>query len=291
MKVLFIINPVAGGGKAKNAWKAYGKDILSEFPDSETIFTSFPGEATSIASEAISKGYEAVVSCGGDGTLNEVINGIVGSNILLGVFPLGTGSDFGRTIGITDYESFISSMKRGRRISIDLGKVEFPNGKIRYFINSLEVGFGADVMNFVDKHIRIGRLTFLTGVVASLLRLRMFDAELEVDKNFGNYRTIEIIIANGKYFGGGMLASPNSKIDDSILDLHILKPIGRLGTLIRLRELIKGSYIEKGFSIELAGKEIEIKSQNVLAEMDGEVIGHPPLKVSLVPSALTLLVP
>lgn len=291
MKILFIVNPVAGGGKALVAWEKHKNDLKSLFPTSEAVFTKAPGDATSFAMSASEKGFDTVISCGGDGTLNEVVNGIVGSGIKVGIFPLGTGSDFGKSVGIRDYESFLSSLNSGKSIKVDIALSEFSDGNRRYFINSLEAGFGADVMQFVDSHRRLGKISFIVGILATIARLRKFDVEINIDSRRWAVRSMEIIVANGKYFGGGMLASPGSRVDDSILDVHILKPIGRLRTIIQLRELINGTYIEKGHSIEINGKSIEIDTMEILVEMDGEVAGKTPVKITLIPGALDLLIP
>ncbi len=291
MKILFIVNPVAGGGQAGKVWKEKGNEIIASFPESKAIFTEKPGDAKEISREAVKEGYEAVVSCGGDGTLNEVVNGIIGSGLSLGLLPLGTGSDFGKTVGIRDLGSAIKTIKDNRTMRIDAGMVEFANGGKRYFINSVEAGFGADVMNYVDSHRRLGSSSFIIGVLASIVRLRRFDAEISVDYRPEKKRTIEIIVANGRYFGGGMLASPESRPDDNILDIHILKPIGRLQTIFQLRELINGTYIEKGHSYEFKGKNIEINAENILIEMDGEVVGKTPVKISVIPGAINLIIP
>jgi len=291
MKILFIVNPVAGGGLAERVWKEKSSEVMASFPESRTIFTEKPGDAKDISKEAVNEGYDVVVSCGGDGTLNEVVNGIIGSNISLGILPLGTGSDFGKTVGIRDFNSAIKAIKGNKKMKIDTGVVEFTDGVKRYFINSLEAGFGADVMNYVDNHRRLGSASFIIGVFASLVLLRKFDAEISVDHSVEKKRTIEIIVANGKYFGGGMLASPESRLDDTVLDIHVLKPIGRLQTIFQLRELINGTYIEKGHSYEYRGKKIAINASDILVEMDGEVVGKTPVNITIIPGSITLMTP
>ncbi len=291
MKALFIINPVAGGGRAGKVWEERGEELLSLFPDSESQFTSKPGDATEMSGKAEEHGFDTVVSCGGDGTLNEVINGIIGSRVSLGLLPLGTGSDFGKTVGIRDLESAIKALKGNKKMQIDVGKVEFIGGRTRYFVNSAEAGFGAYVMDYVDNHRRLGSSSFIVGVLASLVRLKKFEAHVSVDYRSDINKTIEIIVANGRYFGGGMLASPDSRPDDSILDVHVLEPVGRIKTILQLRELIDGTYIQKGHSREYRGKNIEINAKNILVEMDGEVIELTPIKIEMVEKALSMIVP
>ncbi len=291
MKILFIVNPSADHGKAIVLWSKIEDVVRQEFPDSVVEFTKKPGDATEIARRAAESGYEVVVSCGGDGTLNEIVNGIIGTGIKLAVLPLGTGSDFGKTIGIREFNSTLASIKRNQPELADAAVVELADGSKRYYLNSFEAGFGADVMTYVNKHKKFGKRSFMIGIVATLIRLRRFTGKIIIDGTNFSDETIEIIVANGKYFGGGMLASPNSNIMDGILDVHVLTPITRLRTILQLKELIDGSYIEKGHSIEHQGKEVELKFSGITIEVDGEVIGKTPAKVRVLKGAVALLTP
>ncbi len=274
MKILFIINPVAGNKKAGKIWNEIRDKIFKEIGEQDSIFTKYPGNATEIAKK-YSKDYDLIVSCGGDGTLNEIVNGLDNSSYFT-ILPLGTGSDFGKTIGIRDYKDLISSIKNGRIMEIDVPKVKY-QGMERYFSNILEIGFGAYVMEYVNTHKSLGKYSFLSAIFAQLLKLKKFNVEMD-GKIF---ETIEIIVANGKYFGGGMLASPNSILNDGKIDVHIVKAVSKLKTVFQLRDLISGKYIEKGYSFDFSGDHFIFKNENILFEMDGEVIGKTPIEVSI----------
>ncbi|MEM4115751.1 MAG: hypothetical protein QXP59_07085, partial [Saccharolobus sp.] len=105
------------------------------------------------------------------------------------------------------------------------------------------------------------------------------------------FSTIEVIVANGKYFGGGMLASPDSKIDDGFLNLHILKSFSKLTSVIRLRNLISGEYIKKGYSYDFISNEIFVENSGILVEMDGDVIGKTPIKITILEKKIEFLIP
>ena len=291
MKLLFIVNPSAGNGNAGKEWPEIEKEIDSNFPEHECVLTERPGHATELARNGAIKGFDTIVSCGGDGTLNEVINGVAGSEIGVALIPLGTGSDFGKSIGIRSVQDALKALKSGRTEKVDLANVTFDEtGTSRTFINILEIGFGAEVMKYVNSHSKAGKNSFLIGVLSVLMKLKRFRVKFESDK-LQEMDTIEVIVANGKYFGGGMLASPGSIISDGNLDVHILKPVSKLTTLLRLKNLMNGTYIEKNFSYEFRGKAFHFLGEGNLVEMDGEVVGNTPISISLLEKGVKFVVP
>lgn len=291
MKLLFIVNPSAGNGNAGKEWPEIEKEIDSNFPEHECVLTERPGHATELAKNGAIKGFDTIVSCGGDGTLNEVINGVAGSEIRVALIPLGTGSDFGKSIGIRSVQDALKALKSGRTEKVDLANVTFDEtGTSRTFINILEIGFGAEVMKYVNSHSKAGKNSFLIGVLSVLMKLKRFRVKFELDK-LQEMDTIEVIVANGKYFGGGMLASPCSIISDGNLDVHIMKPVSKLTTLLRLKNLMNGTYIEKNFSYEFRGKAFHFLGKGNLVEMDGEVVGNTPISISLLEKGVNFVVP
>jgi len=288
LSVLFIVNRTAGNGRAGNEWDEFFPKIRTAFPEMRVAFTEYQGHATAIARDSEE---DIVVSCGGDGTLNEIVNGIAGKNVKLGIIPLGTGSDFSRTLKIKDIDMAIASILQGKTIKVDVAKVDFPKeGKSRIFMNVLEIGFGAEVMSFVNRHKSLGRLSFLLGVFSVIGKLERFTVEYSYD---GRDRadTIEVIVANGRYFGGGMLASPQSMIQDGLLDIHILKPFSRIKTLLNLNKLISGEYISLGLSIEGKSQKFQVFEEGNLVEMDGEVVGRTPISIEILAGYIDLIVP
>ncbi len=292
MKILFIVNPAAGNGKASKEWSLISSLLDKKFKGLyDTEFTERPMHAVEIARSAGSRGYDTVVSCGGDGTLNEVVNGIVGSDLKLCLIPLGTGSDFGKSIGITDVTHSIEALGGGREIGVDVAKVAFQDSDTsRYFVNVLEIGFGAEVMKYVNSHSKGGRFSFLRGIISTVWKLKKFKPGVDID-SLRDSETIEVIVANGRYFGGGMLASPQSLVGDGILDLHLLRPVGKITTILRLRDLVKGTYIRKNFSFEEKVKSVSFSEKGHLVEMDGEVVGMTPISIQVMDKALRFLVP
>ncbi len=291
VSILFLVNPAAGNGKAKRDWPEISKMIGEHFTDYDIKFTERPMHATELTMDAVRDGVETVVSCGGDGTLNEVINGAAESNVKVGLIPLGTGSDFGKTIGIRTPEDSIKALEWNKTAKMDIGRVTFnESGEKRFFINVLEIGFGAEVMSYVNSHPKHGNRTFVRGIFSTIWKLKKFKPGAEND-SLKDVETIEVIVANGRYFGGGMLASPGSQVSDGLLDVHILKPVSRITTILRLRTLVNGSYIEKGYSYDDKVKSIRFGEAGNLVEMDGEVVGRTPIDISLVQQGCNFIVP
>ncbi|MEM4068948.1 MAG: diacylglycerol kinase family lipid kinase [Thermoplasmatales archaeon] len=288
MSTLFIVNRTAGNGRAGREWDRIYPKISRLFLDMKVAFTEYPGHASKLASESTD---ETIISCGGDGTLNEIVNGVAGKKVKIGIIPLGTGSDFGKTVGISELNKAISTIKRGKTKKIDVGKIIFlGDGNTRLFVNILEIGFGAEVMNFVNSHKFFGKLSFLLGVISVIRKLKRFTIDFNYDGN-NKVDTIEVIVANGRYFGGGMLASPNSRIDDALLDLHILRPYSRIKTLLNLNKLISGKYISMGLSIEGRSERFTFLDKGNLIEVDGEVVGRTPIEVTVLPAYLEMILP
>ncbi len=291
MRILFIVNPSAGKGSAGVEWPTIEREIGSRFSDYEYSITERPGHATEIARDGLKRGLDVIVSCGGDGTLNEVINGVAGSDVRVGLVPLGTGSDFGKTIGIRTVEDSLNAIAGGFSEVIDIGSVRFDeSGLSRNFVNILEIGFGAEVMKYVNSHSNGGRNSFTRGVFSVLMKLKKFKVTARSDRSV-DYETIEVIVANGRYFGGGMLASPDSSISDGLLDVHVLKPVSKLTTILRLKTLMNGTYIGKNYSFENRVKTISFEGNGNLVEMDGEVVGTTPISIEVAQKGLNFLVP
>lgn len=292
MKIFFIINPIAGNGKALEEWEKNKIKIFKNFGEQNYEFTKYPGHAIEISKKISNEDFDLIVSVGGDGTLNEVVNGLVNSNKTIVILPFGTGSDFGKTIGIRNLDDFLISVKNGKKIKVDIGNVYFTEQSFsRYFINILEIGFGAEVMNYVNKHKSLGKYSFILGIISTLSKMKKFDLNIQLNTIKKTFSTIEVIVANGKYFGGGMLASPDSKIDDGFLNLHILKSFSKLTSVIRLRNLISGEYIKKGYSYDFISNEIFVENSGILVEMDGDVIGKTPIKITILEKKIEFLIP
>lgn len=287
MKVYAIINPVAGGGYAEEAWPEI-KEEFSGF-DLKFDFTDGPGHATELAEKAVINGAEYILCIGGDGTLNEVSQALVKTNSTLVPMPAGTGSDFIKTTNLADLADIKKGIREGKRSSIDAVKVNFEGGS-RYFINVMEVGFGASVMERVNSHKKVrGSRSFTSAVLKEVMALKKYDLILEYGNVSDRREVVEIVIANGKYFGGGMLASRDSSLTDGLVDVHIIKYIGRMGLVKRLGSLRDGTYILDPQVSSISLSSLKIRGENIPFEIDGEAIGSLPVELSVEPKSIFVL--
>ncbi len=285
--IRFIVNPTAGANRTRKKWpilESHARSVLGNF---DVVFTEYHLHAIKIAEESTLAGFDPLVAVGGDGTINEVVNGIYLSrkNITLGIVECGTGADFARTIPVgSNYIKAIDTLKSGIIRNFDIVEVEYTdfsgNRATRVFVNAADAGLGGDTVINVDGAPKVlgGKLAFLYGVLRSLVNLKTYKISLTIDgKSVGEFEIISTVVANGKYFAGGMFIAPMARADDGKLEIILIKKTTRRRFMRNLPLVYKGKhiYIEE---VELfSGREIVIRSsQEVMLEMDGELVGKLP---------------
>lgn len=270
MKHLFIINPKAGKGKT-----------LKLIPEIERIFknkkeeyfieiTNSVGNATEIVSRYVAKDNYRVYSVGGDGTLNEVLNGMINSSSTLAVIPSGTGNDFIKNLTGNNKDILIRTIE-GLEKEVDLGKVND-----RYFINIASIGFDAEVLYNARKLKKVpfikGGLAYILAVVLTIFKGKSNFLNIKIDNKIYTEKTLLIAVANGKYYGGGMKITPEALIDDGIFDICLVKAMNRFKILRVFPELIKGTHERLKEVSFYKGKEVTICSEKYISlNVDGEV--------------------
>lgn len=286
MTNVLILNPVSGGGYVMEKWPEIKRSLQGL--DYTTVITERPGHAEEIAREAVNNNAEYVICAGGDGTLNEALQGMVGTETALVPISAGTGSDFIRSSPL-DTGSITGLIRDHSRRRIDCGIVRYQGGE-RYFLNILEIGFGASVMQRVNarKNAKGGNV-FIKSVLREIWDLKYYEMVIGLSHGTEDIRATEIIIANGKYFGGGMKASPNSVLDDGMLDVHIIKDIGMIRMLAGLSSLRNGKYVGKKTVRNMILKNISVGGDPAPIEADGETLGTTPAMISVVPESLYVL--
>lgn len=260
MKRVFIVNPVSGNGRALNISKALKEVCDSENLDYQIIYTKESGDAKKIAEQFCSSFEETIVySVGGDGTLNEVVNGIALSNTILGVIPAGTGNDFYRTI------------KKGSRLfeEIDVGKVNN-----RYFINVASVGIDAKIANRANE---LKKKQFPSGIVyylAIALELaNMESIKLKIDDCDSYEEKTLLAVCNGKYYGNGIMISPNALINDGMFDVYEVDKLNRLQTLKMFKLLLQKKHEESKLIEHYRIDYFDIESPvPLICNVDGEIM-------------------
>ena len=251
--IRFIVNPTAGANRARKKWpilETHARSVLKEF---DVVFTEYHLHAIKIAKDSALAGFDTLVAVGGDGTINEVVNGIYlsGKNVTLGIIDCGTGADFVKTISVgSNYIEAIDTLKNGVVRNFDIVEVEytdFSGGRAtRVFVNAADAGLGGDTVMNVDGAPKVlgGKLAFLYGVLRSLVNLKTYRISLDIDgEPIGEFDIISTIVANGKYFAGGMFIAPMALPDDGKLEIVLIKKTTRRKFVKSLPLVYKGKHI------------------------------------------------
>ena len=274
MKYVFIINPASG----KTDYDKIKENIIKtlENEEYEIYETKAPKEATEIASRFKNEENTVVYSVGGDGTLNEVVNGIAEGKCKLGIIPTGSGNDFYRTLKEAQTEN----------VRLDLGKV---NG--RYFINISSVGMDAETCNNANKiksKIKLHSSYYL-ALIHTFLTFKSKSLKLKIDKNVyaGDY--IIAAICNGKYYGGGFKIAPVASFDDNQFDIYLVSKAGKLKLIKILLALWKSEHEKYNEVRKYTGKNITITSENnLIVNIDGEITISKNIEIEMIEDALII---
>ncbi len=267
----------------------------------EYDLTEGPGHATELAESAVRNGYGLVVSVGGDGTVNEIVNGLYHSgdisNVMLGVINTGTGGDYVRSIGMPRrYEEACQRLTNPRRLIVDLGTMEYmSDGQVmkRLFVNFAGLGFDAEIVRAtIQKFKALGGIpAYLMGLISALLFYRNKDISITLDGEVEEQRVCAVVVSNGKYGGGGMLPAPNADPTDGLLDVLIVGDVSKPDLLVSLPRIYRGTHLSHGKVTLKTAREIEIKSsQQMLLQADGELVGEAPARFRVMPAALTVAI-
>jgi len=296
-----IVNPVAGANKTYKKWPQLNRLLDHIGLSFDHQYTEGAGHAIELARDAASDGYRYLVAVGGDGTVNEVANGILNTgsagDVSFGVISTGTGSDFARSAGIPmDSINACSVLTSVKRLVIDAGIVEYhKNGQKtqRYFVNAAGIGFDAAAVESTEKIPKYfgGTIPYLAGLLRTLIGYRNKSVVMDIDDRNQPAKILSMIVANGNYLGGGMHVAPDAMMDDSLLDVVVIGDVGKLDLLKSLPMIYKGTHgNHPKVSIEKAVKVFINTSERVLVHADGELLGEGPALFRLIPSALSLVV-
>jgi diacylglycerol kinase (ATP) len=298
-KVTVVLNPMSGRGQGAQrrpeleqllaAEAAYaGKRRDGGRVDWEIVETTAPGNGAEQAAQAVARGADIVAAAGGDGTLGEVVNGLVGTGAKLGLLPFGTGNDCARYLGFgTDLKRACHALFSGESRPVDLGY-----GQGRWFINVAGCGFDAVVAARVNRGFRSlrGTSAYIAAVVQSLATFRAAQFRLTLDGETRELRAMMCSIANTTSYGGGMRIAPDAAIDDGLFDLCILGDVGRVEFLRAFPRVFKGTHTTHPKVTMLRARHIIVESDPPLPVLiDGDVFGTTPADFTLSPRAIEIL--
>jgi len=296
-----IVNPAAGAWGTARKWPRIMHLLESLGLPFEHELTEAPGHATELARLAVQQGYEQVVSVGGDGTINEVVNGLYSAegngHVALGIIGTGTGGDYSRTIGLhRPYPEVCQCLLHPRRLKVDLGVIEYTrNGQVsqRLFVNFAGMGFDAEIVRRTTRQFKsLGSMAaYLMGLFATLVSYQNQEVTLLIDGAEISEKVCTVIMNNGKYGGGGMLTAPDADLTDGLLDVLIVGNLDKADLLRSLPRIYKGTHLTHPKVTLKRAREVEIRTKKPLPlQADGELLGEAPAKFRILPAALNVMV-
>ncbi|MBU1075900.1 MAG: diacylglycerol kinase family lipid kinase [Spirochaetes bacterium] len=288
-KILVIANPASDNGRTVKVIGPIRQALIKKRVNFDLFITSRPGHATELAEKARKK-YSDMMVVGGDGTLNEVVNGLGKSSIPVGLVCTGSGNDFGKNIiQGRNIEEQIDVAIGGKIKKIDVGLC---NG--RYFINGVGIGFDGKVVEQImlkGKRWK-GHWVYLSVVLKLLFTYREPVMIIKTKEKSIDQKVFLITVANGTTFGGGFKLTPDALLDDGLFDVCLIDPLNIAMRYKNYRTTLTGEHIKLDVVRIFRTKEIIIESpEEVFAHMDGEFIGGPPFHIKLLPSFLKIRIP
>lgn len=299
-----IVNPNAGRRKGEKDWLEIARLLTEAGLDFTCVFTDAPNHAVKLAKKYIEAGFRKILVVGGDGTLNEVINGIflqrhyAPDEIIIAMIPVGTGNDWGRTFNIpSGYKEAIDVIVNNKTFRQDIGKVTYHRHDApvcRYFINMAGIGFDALVAKKTNKQKQQGKggpLSYLVNLFTSLIAHKSTVTNLVIDGKPVNEDVFTMSVAICQFNGGGMMQAPSAVPDDGLFDITVITRVSRMTVIRNVAKLYDGSFVKLKQVKQFRGQTVKIEADPPLyLETDGESLGHTPMTFEILPRSVTVVV-
>lgn len=310
MSTMVVLNPHSAAGRTGRDAKDIVRKIAARIGPVSLKLTTGPGDATRQTAQALAEGFDQIIAVGGDGTLNEILNGFfregepLNPNSVLGFVMTGTGGDFRKTFEVgPGIDEGVRRFAEGRLRRIDLGRLSFVDEtgapRTRIFGNIASFGLSGAVTRSVNRarlsKMLGGSFAFAFNSAHAMMRYRAKPVRLKVDGIFDEVATISTVaVCNGQFFGGGMRIAPDARPDDGEFDVIIMGEVKPRELLRGMREIYRGEHIRNPAVQVLRGQTIiaapveETRGEAVLLEIDGETPGRLPATFEIMPQALTI---
>lgn len=304
-EVAFLVNPASANGTTGRRWPEIARLAAEAGLDGETLFSTAPGGVAELAERAAADGVRLVVAVGGDGTVNEAVNGLMrlrerGAALPeLAVLPRGTGTDFVRTFGIPTRLERAIQIACGERVrEIDVGQVRFRawdgGERTAWFANVASAGMSGAVAQRANATTKVlgGKVSFLAATLAVFARWKPTEVEVSVDGERRSGLMYDVVVANCRFLGGGMHMTPGALPDDGLFDVLLIGDITRADLALTLPKVYRGTHLPHPKAELLRGRAVEVEAAVPLpVELDGEQPGTTPARFEVVPRALRLRAP
>jgi diacylglycerol kinase (ATP) len=305
-QIYFIINPKARNGYCLKIWKKVEAKLLEDKIPYLAFFSEYAGHAKKLASQIAARNNEkkVMIAVGGDGTMHEVMNGIVNyNNITLGFIPGGSGNDFARGFLIPSkpedaLEVILRLMKEEARL-IDIGKVTMKDNTEHYFINNMGAGFDAQIAFEVNQSkmkgllnkLSLGRLVYVFFLLKKLFTYKCSTIDLSIDGTQHIFeQTWFVTVSNQPYYGGGMKIAPDAEPDDGLLDITVVHRLSRLKLLLVFISVFWGKHVLFKEVKRFKGRTAAVQSTaSLYVHADGETIGYTPLNIHVKTKMLNVM--
>ena len=305
MRAKAVVNPASSNGSTGKQWPVIEEKLRRNLGDVDAVLTAGPGDAVEMTRQALRDGFDWIISVGGDGTLNEVLNGFIDGDVpvndgaALSVLTSGTGGDFRKTLGLPgDLDGAVGAIAERPVRRIDIGRIRFVGHdgakRTRYFHNIASFGLGGEVDKRVNEMSAFkrfgGSASFLYAGLRSLISYKNKDVRLVVDDRFDERLRIRLVlVSNGQYGGGGMWWAPEARLDDGLFDIIILGDIGRVRSILNMPRIYRGTHVDLPDVEFLRGRRVTAESDDeVLLDVDGEAPGRLPATFEILPGAIGL---
>ena len=312
---LVIVNPASADGATRESWPKIASDLRTHFGAFSVAFTEAAGDGRRLALEAVKQGAKLIIACGGDGTISEVVNGILESNkeTELGVLPSGTGGDFRRTLRMpNNVAAAARALRDGHTRVIDAGRVTFVNDsgerETRFFINVASFGMSTAVLDrtasgearkwipgFAPRRLS-SKLSYAAATLQTTLSSTPTEVHVQLDEQpERRLRVAEFCVANARYYGGAMKIAPDAKLDDGLFDIITIGDASAFRILANSPRLYFGAHLRMNEVQHALAKQVvarPIKKDDIVrVELDGEVVGRLPATFQIMPLALRVRCP
>ena len=298
---IFLVNPASANGSTGRRWPELARSAAAAGLEGDTLLSERPGHLSELAREAALAGARLLVVVGGDGSVYEVANGLAGvaDPPEIAVVPRGTGWDFVRTFGIPrDVERAAAIALEGETRTIDAGRVSYRawdgSETTAVFANVGSAGMSGAIAKRANETTKAlgGKASYLWATFAVFSRWQAAEVEIAVDDERRTGRMFDVVVANGRFFGGGMQICPDAKPDDGLLDVLTIGDVTKRDLVQTMPKIYRGTHLPHPKAELLRGAAVTVTSDTAIPiQLDGEQPGTTPVRFEVIPGALRLRVP